>query len=192
VIFLFYYVHNIVKSNGALSKSLINGARSKTILNLHFSCPRIKSEQLAWCKTALNTIADLSECRLHFVAHHSLWQDEGGDKHTPLDRRRRLEADLLGPFQFSTYIHGHNHRFTYQNTTTPKTGLRIRRIAVPTMCTRNRSYERGFLSWKTYETTLEPDLRVLKWQQTAQTEVEGVDELLSASSDSESDGTSSE
>lgn len=127
----------------------------------------------------LDGIQDLDKCRLHFVAHHSLWQDEGGDKHVPLDRRRRLEDELLGKYGFSTYIHGHNHRFTYQNTTTPKIGVRIRRIAVPTMCTRNRSFERGFVGWQPHETQVEPDLLTLKWQQLpqqfdeAETDVDG-------------------
>lgn len=72
---------------------------------------RIKGEQIDWTIAALRSITDVDDCRLHLIAHHSLWQDEGGDKHTPLDRRRRLEDELLSQFSFSSFVHGHNHRY---------------------------------------------------------------------------------
>ncbi len=46
-----------------------------------------------------------------------------------------------------TFIHGHNHRYIYAHTTTPKTSYRITRIGVPTLSTRNAQFERGFLQW---------------------------------------------
>jgi len=59
----------------------------------------------------------------------------------------RLEKKLLKEFDFFCLIHGHNHRFSYQNTSTPEINFRIRRISVPTLSDRNKRWERGYLIW---------------------------------------------
>lgn len=89
----------------------------------HRKIARIKNVQILWLQNVLDNIKDRQDCTLHFVTHYSLWQDPG-DKHVPLDRRNRLENEILKKYAFSTYLHGHNHRYTYQNTTTPKLNYR--------------------------------------------------------------------
>ena len=51
------------------------------------------------------------------------------------------------PFGFASFIHGHNHRYSYQDTHCPKTGYRIRRVSAPTISTRNKQFEKGWLVW---------------------------------------------
>mmetsp|Transcript_15167 Transcript_15167/g.21168 ORF Transcript_15167/g.21168 Transcript_15167/m.21168 type:complete len:267 (-) Transcript_15167:39-839(-) len=111
--------------------------------------PRIKKKQIKWCTEHLkNLLSTNNNLRVHLVTHHSIWKDSD-DKHLPMDRRRRLEDDLLQPFGFVSIISGHNHRFIFSNTTAPKHGYRILRIGAPTVSTRNESkFERGFLKWK--------------------------------------------
>jgi hypothetical protein len=77
-----------------------------------------------------------------------MWRDGGNiDKHAAMSRRRRLEEKLLKRFRFHSYIHGHNHRYCFQNTNCPKTSCRIRRVSAPTISTRNKQWEKGFLQW---------------------------------------------
>ena len=76
----------------------------------------------------------------------------------------RLEKKLLKEFDFYCLIHGHNHRFSYQNTSTPEINFRIRRISVPTLSDRNKRWERGYLIWNLLPNGQqeEPRLCVLK------------------------------
>ena len=97
-------------------------------------------------------------CALHLVTHRSLWSDEK-DKHRAIRRRERLEKALLGPFGFSSFIHGHNHNFVSRMTTTPKRGLSIRRLGVPTLS--ERSGERGYVRWCA-SVGLEPELKLIR------------------------------
>eukprot|EP01006_Ploeotia_vitrea_P058663 TRINITY_DN69936_c0_g1_i1.p1 TRINITY_DN69936_c0_g1~~TRINITY_DN69936_c0_g1_i1.p1 ORF type:complete len:327 (-),score=20.39 TRINITY_DN69936_c0_g1_i1:62-1042(-) len=92
------------------------------------------------------TGSTLATLKLHLVCHHSLWSDSD-DKHAGMGSRQRLEKSLLVPFQFYSVIHGHNHRFTYQNTTTPKEHYRIRRVGAPSISERNASWEKGYVHW---------------------------------------------
>jgi len=116
----------------------------------HRKKPRVKDEQVNWVKEHLDKIENREDYRLHLVTHYSLWQDPG-DKHVPLDRRRRLEEEILIRYNFKTILHGHNHRYTYQNTTTPKFHYRILRISSPTISNRTRHFECGYLVWKPEE-----------------------------------------
>jgi len=111
----------------------------------HRKCPRIKKQQLEWAERVIAEIPDREDCQLFWMSHHSLWQDHS-DHHVPMAKRTRVE-EFLKKYNFYAFIHGHNHRFTYQNTTTPNLQYRIRRIGVPSACERNRKFERGYVSW---------------------------------------------
>mgnify|MGYP005873874775 CR=1 FL=1 len=102
---------------------------------------------------------DLSDYRIHLVTHYSLWQD-AGDKHEAMEELSRLENELLVPYSFYSVVHGHNHRYTYQNTTCPSTHYRILRIGNPTLSDRTRFFERGILVWDP-DTSNEPELVVI-------------------------------
>jgi len=111
----------------------------------HRALARIRKDQIAWASSVLETL-DLTGKSLHLVCHHSLWKDLS-DRHFPMAARTRLEVNLLQRFNFCSVIHGHNHRFTYQETTSPNIGYSIKRISCPTICTRNGKQARGFLYW---------------------------------------------
>jgi len=127
-----------------------------SIRSHHRKIPRVKDEKIDWIKNVLDNVDNLEHYRLHLVTHYSLWQDPG-DKHIPMDRRRRLEEEVLQGYRFNTIIHGHNHRYTYQNTTTPKLGYRMIRISSPTISNRTREFECGYLRWSPSEVS-EPEL----------------------------------
>jgi len=78
--------------------------------------------------------------------HHNIWQDTS-DKHTSVDGRNKLEKQLLRRFRFSVLVCGHNHRLCFANTTTPKTHYRMYRCSLPTLSSRRREYESGYLNW---------------------------------------------
>jgi len=111
----------------------------------HRALARIRNEQIEWASSVLESM-DLTNKNLHLVTHHSLWKDFS-DRHTPMAARSRLEVNLLRKFSFCSLIHGHNHRFTYQDTTSPNISHKIKRISCPTICHRNGKNERGFLFW---------------------------------------------
>ncbi len=110
-----------------------------------FGHNRITKKQIDWAKSQLDTL-DLTGCKLHLVTHRSIWQ-ESGDKHTGLIKRRRLEEGLISQYPFVSYIHGHNHRYVFADTTTPKLGRPIYRLGIPTLSTRNRNWQRGYIHW---------------------------------------------
>ena len=98
------------------------------------------------------------------VMHHNIWQDSS-DKHSSVDGRNKLEKLLLRRFKFSVLgnfffffilflfnsfffqVCGHNHRLCFANTTTPKTHFRMYRCSLPTLSSRKREYESGYLKW---------------------------------------------
>jgi len=118
---------------------------------------RIRRNQIEWANRELSRLrreASIgASSRLHLVTHRSLWRDDG-DKHSAVRRRRRLEAELLKPAGFVAYIHGHNHRFSAGVRTTPKLGLRLMHLSIPTLSTRARAkgeqfeYSRGWVNWR--------------------------------------------
>lgn len=105
---------------------------------------RITGDQIAWTQGVLATLEGRS--RLHLVTHRSLWEDPP-DRHAALRRRARLERELLVPFGFTSYIHGHNHRFVARARETPKFGYAILHISAPTLSERTRGEARGWVDW---------------------------------------------
>lgn len=118
----------------------------------HRGTPRIKRIQIDWATAALSAFLLAHKPQngprffFHFVTHHSLWSD-ATDKHRAMSAVERLEKRLLRHFQFFSFIHGHNHRFSFQNTNCPHTNYRILRLSMPTLSTRNMQFERGFVRW---------------------------------------------
>lgn len=110
-----------------------------------FGNNRITEKQISWAKAQLNTL-NLEKCNLHLVTHRSLWK-ESGDKHPGMIKKHRLEDRLIRHFPFVSYIHGHNHRYVFSNTTTPRLGIPINRLGLPTLSTRNRNWQRGYVRW---------------------------------------------
>ena len=110
-----------------------------------FGHNRIRSKQLTWAATVLESI-DLSGLRLHFVTHRSLWEHHG-DKHGDMDERERLENRLLREFGFSSFLHGHNHRFHAAICRSPRLDLRLIHVSVPTLSERNEEHPRGYVRW---------------------------------------------
>lgn len=106
---------------------------------------RIRRKQIEWAVSTIRAHA-LHGRRLHLVTHRSLWQD-AADKHPDMHRRLRLEQQLLSPLPFRTFIHGHNHRFVFQQKRTPKLNLCIQRLAAPTLSSRDRGRPTGFVEW---------------------------------------------
>jgi len=107
---------------------------------------RIRRKQIEWAAEALGSVV-CERRRLHLVTHRSLWSN-AEDDHGRMVRKGRLERELLEPLEFHTFIHGHNHRFVCEDRETPRTGYGIRRIALPTLSSRDRGWERGWVSWR--------------------------------------------
>ena len=106
---------------------------------------RIARRQIEWAAHHLTRLGGDAE-RLHLVTHCSLWHDVG-DHHAGMVRGRRFEEGLLGRFDFHAFIHGHNHRYAYARTTSPKLGVPIRHLALPTLSTRKRRAHTGYVRW---------------------------------------------
>jgi UDP-2,3-diacylglucosamine pyrophosphatase LpxH len=102
---------------------------------------RIKGAQIDWATRALH---GLTWNRLWFVTHRSIWSDP---QHGPMSKRKRLEKRLFREFSFDGFIHGHNHNVVFQRTTTPKLGIQMLHVGVPTLSTRSGSQNRSFLLW---------------------------------------------
>jgi 3',5'-cyclic AMP phosphodiesterase CpdA len=99
---------------------------------------RIRREQITWAISELLSL-NLKDSFLHFVTHRSMWR-ESGDKHTRMFRTNRLETLLFKKFMFHSIIHGHNHRFVFSCTSTPK-------LAIPTLSLRSRKWISGYVRW---------------------------------------------
>jgi 3',5'-cyclic AMP phosphodiesterase CpdA len=114
---------------------------------------RITRDQIRWAARVLDEL-QTERLSLHLVTHRSLWSDDD-DKHGALCRRRRLEEELLRPYGFASFINGHNHRFGSRSRKTPKTGYRIRHVAVPTLSERKGKHgDRGYVVWSGAEPEL--------------------------------------
>ncbi len=111
-----------------------------------FGSNRITRKQIEWAKSQLLKL-DFEGRRLHLVSHRSLWH-ESGDMHSGMIKRRRLEENLIKHFPFYSFIHGHNHRFVFSNTSTPKLAIPIFRLGLPTLSVRNKKWKAGFVSWE--------------------------------------------
>ncbi|MEW6078456.1 MAG: metallophosphoesterase [Thermodesulfobacteriota bacterium] len=107
---------------------------------------RISKKQISWAASVLSDL-DAKGCKLHLVTHRSIWR-ESGDMHHGMGKRGRLEKMLLKPFRFHSFIHGHNHRFVYSQTSTPRMAMPIIRLAVPTLSMRNKNWQPGYVSWE--------------------------------------------
>lgn len=111
---------------------------------------RIRREQIAWARSELSQID--RTLKLHLVTHRSLWSDDAQDKHSSMVRRRRVEEELLKPFGFASFIHGHNHVFEKRVRSTPKIGYAIRHVSVPTLSEREGKVPvRGYVAWRAEE-----------------------------------------
>lgn len=127
------------------------------IKNLRWQISRIRKHQATWARDVLERKA-WGDLRLHFVTHRSLWQtvDEGGDKHAPMKNRMVVERELFDHFAFQTFIHGHNHALRFEMRETPKLGIRMRRIGVPTLSERvgfKGMLGHAFVEWNPAEPT---------------------------------------
>jgi len=114
---------------------------------------RIRTTQIDWALSHLTSL-NTADCLMHLVTHRSLWR-ESGDKHTGMLKRRRLERMLFNDFHFHSIIHGHNHRFVFSCTTTPKMSIPIIRLAVPTLSRRNRNWQSGYIRWDSPYNTIQ-------------------------------------
>lgn len=115
---------------------------------------RIRREQIAWARSELSQLD--RTLKPHLVTHRSLWSDDAQDKHSSMVRRKRVEAELLKPFGFASFIHGHNHVFEKMVRPTPKIGYAIRHVSVPTLSERaGKVPVRGYVAWRAEE---EPEL----------------------------------
>ncbi len=106
---------------------------------------RISKTQINWAVSILSEM-DIKDRKLHFVTHRSIWR-ESGDMHSGMVKKQRLEKMLFKPFQFHSFIHGHNHRFVYSQTSTPKLAVPIIRLAIPTLSKRNKNWPPGYVKW---------------------------------------------
>lgn len=98
---------------------------------------RIREHQAVWASETLRS-KEWGGLRIHLVTHRSLWQtiSDTGDKHKPMKNRRVVEELLIEPFDVETVIHGHNHALRFERVETPKLGIEVLRIGVPTLSER--------------------------------------------------------
>ena len=106
---------------------------------------RIREKQVAWAASQLKSM-DATGAMLHLVTHRSLWK-ESGDRHKGLYRPDYIERNLLERFRFHSVIHGHNHRYLFACTSTPRLGIPVIRLSLPTISGRNRKNRIGFVRW---------------------------------------------
>lgn len=106
---------------------------------------RIRKKQVEWAAAVLESI-DTSGALLHLVTHRSLWH-ESGDRHAGMFRPAYIERNLLERFRFHSVIHGHNHRYVFACTSTPRLGIPIIRLSLPTISDRTRKNRIGFVRW---------------------------------------------
>lgn len=100
------------------------------------SSARVRREQIEWAKSALSEHQRPGD-HLHFVTHRSIWRHDVDDKHPAMRKSERLCQELLQPFRFRTYIHGHNHVARDVCVPLPFGGASIRHISVPTLSNRH-------------------------------------------------------
>jgi len=98
---------------------------------------RIRGEQIAWARGVLDALR-VRDRRLHLVTHRSLWQDDC-DSHGPMRAKERLEAVLLQPYRFYSFVNGHNHTFHGEVRRTPNIGYKLMHVGVPTASERTRA-----------------------------------------------------
>ncbi len=106
---------------------------------------RIRERQVEWAASRLASM-DTKGAVLHLVTHRSLWR-ESGDRHKGLYRPGHIEKNLLERFTFHSVIHGHNHRYLFASTSTPRLGVPVIRLSLPTISDRNRKNRIGFVRW---------------------------------------------
>ncbi len=110
---------------------------------------RIKKDQYEWASGILlqNGFIKSNGFRFHLVTHHSLWESED-DRHGHMNKRKRLAKKFLCPFEFSTAINGHNHRF-HEEHQSLKGKCTLYHIQAPTLSedrTKGR-FQAGFVKW---------------------------------------------
>ena len=106
---------------------------------------RIRNRQVEWAASQLASM-NIKGALLHLVTHRSLWQ-ESGDRHAGIYRPTFIEKHLLERFTFHSIIHGHNHRYLFACTSTPRLGIPVIRLSLPTLSDRNRKNRIGFVRW---------------------------------------------
>lgn len=106
---------------------------------------RIRKKQVEWAVRILESI-DTRGALLHLVTHRSLWH-ESGDRHAGIFRPAYIERNLLARFKFHSVIHGHNHRYVFACTSTPRLGVPLIRLSLPTISDRTRANRIGFVRW---------------------------------------------
>ncbi len=106
---------------------------------------RIRKKQVEWAALKLESM-DTGGALLHLVTHRSLWR-ESGDRHEGIYRPAYIERNLLEKFKFHSVIHGHNHRYLFACTSTPRLGVPVMRLSLPTISDRNRKNRIGFVRW---------------------------------------------
>ncbi|MBN1534093.1 MAG: metallophosphoesterase [Spirochaetes bacterium] len=107
---------------------------------------RIRKRQVQWAASRLAAM-HREGALLHLVTHRSLWR-ESGDRHKGIYRPAFIERHLLERFSFHSIIHGHNHRYLFACTSTPRLGIPIIRLSLPTISDRNRKNRIGFVRWE--------------------------------------------
>ncbi len=116
-------------------------ARSLGVIGIN----RIRKKQVEWAASKLESM-DINGALLHLVTHRSLWR-ESGDRHDGIYRPAYIERNLLEKFKFHSVIHGHNHRYLFACTSTPRLRVPVIRLSLPTISGRNRKNRIGFVRW---------------------------------------------
>lgn len=116
-------------------------ARSLGVIGIN----RIRKKQVEWAASILESM-DTRGSFIHLVTHRSLWR-ESGDRHDGIYRPAHVERNLLEKFKFHSVIHGHNHRYLFACTSTPRLGVPVIRLSLPTISDRNRKNRIGFVRW---------------------------------------------
>ncbi len=103
----------------------------------------VQPEQISWAQQHLQAISP--QTSLHFVTHRSIWQDDG-DKHPAMHGSEALCKTLLAPYEFRTFIHGHNHRHVDQLHHLSAATRPIRRLSVDTTTARSSSHSAALMA----------------------------------------------
>ena len=136
---------SVMRCGGNIFVSLRSTHRGKAHSLGVIGINRIRKKQVEWAASQLESM-DTEGALLHLVTHRSLWR-ESGDRHKGLYRPAFIERSLLERFRFHSVIHGHNHRYLFACTSTPRLGVPVIRLSLPTISGRNRKNRIGFVRW---------------------------------------------
>ncbi|MBN1533895.1 MAG: metallophosphoesterase [Spirochaetes bacterium] len=136
---------SIMRCGGNIFVSLRSTHRGKPHSLGVIGINRIRKRQVEWAASMLASM-DTGGASIHLVTHRSLWR-ESGDPHEGIYRPAFIERHLLERFGFHSIIHGHNHRYLFACTSTPRLGIPVIRLSLPTISRRNRKNRIGFVRW---------------------------------------------